>query len=223
MRSRGSTRSRGSLRRTRCTSSPTSCSAAHHLHPRRHDRVRDATGAPIEPASFRSDLHRTCPTRARASRQTPALRRRTGNRLHDPERHVAAGTVFAEIEASTPAAANFVIGTGGERTVFPLAASLDPLLAPDRDGADLPGLADRNSVPLPLPRQRQHRRVRRLRLTRLRDRVEGNPSLRHRTGVVQGTNRLYFNLFLPAGTAPAAGWPVAIYGHGFTDNKNGTR
>ena len=37
---------------------------------------------------------------------------------------------------------------------------------------------------------------------------------------VQGTNRLYFNLFLPAGTAPAGGWPVAIFGHGFGDNKN---
>jgi hypothetical protein len=36
----------------------------------------------------------------------------------------------------------------------------------------------------------------------------------------QGTNRLYFNLFLPAGTAPAGGWPVAIFGHGFGDNKN---
>ena len=50
------------------------------------------------------------------------------------------------------------------------------------------------------------------------------PPVGTRTGVpaVQGTNRLYFNLFLPAGTAPAGGWPVAIYGHGFTDNKNGS-
>ena len=50
------------------------------------------------------------------------------------------------------------------------------------------------------------------------------PAVGTRTGVpaVQGTNRLYFNLFLPAGTAPAGGWPVAIYGHGFTDSKNGS-
>ena len=49
------------------------------------------------------------------------------------------------------------------------------------------------------------------------------PAVGTRTGVpaVQGTNRLYFNLFLPAGAAPAGGWPVAIFGHGFTDNKNG--
>src|SRR3989475_129905 len=39
--------------------------------------------------------------------------------------------------------------------------------------------------------------------------------------VVQGTNTLYFNLFVPAGSAPAAGWPVAIFGHGFTDSKQG--
>jgi hypothetical protein len=50
------------------------------------------------------------------------------------------------------------------------------------------------------------------------------PAVGTRTGVpaVQGTNRLYFNLFLPPGDTPAGGWPVAIYGHGFTDNKNQT-
>jgi fermentation-respiration switch protein FrsA (DUF1100 family) len=37
---------------------------------------------------------------------------------------------------------------------------------------------------------------------------------------VQGTNEIFFNLVLPAGPKPPKGWPVAIYGHGFTDNKN---
>ena len=37
---------------------------------------------------------------------------------------------------------------------------------------------------------------------------------------VQTTNTLYFNLFLPMGTPPEAGWPVAIFGHGFGDTKN---
>ncbi|MGH3117937.1 MAG: Ig-like domain-containing protein [Gaiellales bacterium] len=32
---------------------------------------------------------------------------------------------------------------------------------------------------------------------------------------------IYFNLFIPAGTPPASGWPVAIFGHGFTDSKQG--
>ncbi len=39
--------------------------------------------------------------------------------------------------------------------------------------------------------------------------------------VAQGTNTLHFNLFIPSGAPPAGGWPVAIFGHGFTDSKHG--
>ncbi len=43
------------------------------------------------------------------------------------------------------------------------------------------------------------------------------------TGVpaVQRVDNLVFTLFLPSGTAPAGGWPVAVFGHGFTDSMNG--
>ena len=37
----------------------------------------------------------------------------------------------------------------------------------------------------------------------------------------QGTNDLIVEVFLPSGTRPAAGWPVAIFGHGFTDSMYG--
>ncbi|QDZ29380.1 Ig-like domain-containing protein [Noviherbaspirillum sp. UKPF54] len=37
----------------------------------------------------------------------------------------------------------------------------------------------------------------------------------------QGSNALMFQLFVPAGAKPAAGWPVAIFGHGFTDSMYG--
>src|SRR5262245_27183755 len=49
------------------------------------------------------------------------------------------------------------------------------------------------------------------------------PPIPTRTGVPvpQGENTLYFNLFIPVGTAPPGGWPVAIFGHGFTDSKQG--
>jgi hypothetical protein len=49
------------------------------------------------------------------------------------------------------------------------------------------------------------------------------PAIGTRTGVpaVQGTNTVYFNLFVPSGTPPPGGWPVAIFGHGFTDSKQG--
>jgi len=37
----------------------------------------------------------------------------------------------------------------------------------------------------------------------------------------QGSNELVLQLFVPAGTKPAGGWPVAIFGHGFTDSMYG--
>jgi Bacterial Ig-like domain len=49
------------------------------------------------------------------------------------------------------------------------------------------------------------------------------PAVGTSTGVpaVQSTNQLQFTLFVPGGVKPAGGWPVAIFGHGFTDSKNG--
>jgi hypothetical protein len=38
--------------------------------------------------------------------------------------------------------------------------------------------------------------------------------------MAQGANDVYFNLFLPATPKPPGGWPVAIFGHGFGDDKN---
>ena len=37
----------------------------------------------------------------------------------------------------------------------------------------------------------------------------------------QGSNELVVELFLPSGPRPAGGWPVAIFGHGFTDSMYG--
>jgi hypothetical protein len=37
----------------------------------------------------------------------------------------------------------------------------------------------------------------------------------------QGSEEVFFNLFIPAGPRPTNGWPVAIFGHGFTDSKQG--
>jgi hypothetical protein len=38
---------------------------------------------------------------------------------------------------------------------------------------------------------------------------------------LQGSSELIFQLFVPAGPKPAGGWPVAIFGHGFTDSMYG--
>jgi hypothetical protein len=41
------------------------------------------------------------------------------------------------------------------------------------------------------------------------------------TPAVQSMNEIFFNLYLPSGPKPVNGWPVAIFGHGFTDSKQG--
>ncbi len=38
---------------------------------------------------------------------------------------------------------------------------------------------------------------------------------------VQGSNELIVEMFLPSSPKPAGGWPVAIFGHGFTDSMYG--
>lgn len=40
------------------------------------------------------------------------------------------------------------------------------------------------------------------------------------TPAVQGTDDMYFNLFLPSGPTPSSGWPVVIVGHAVNGNKN---
>ena len=129
--------------------------------------------------------------------------------------------VRRQIKASTPAAANFVIGTGGERTVFPLAGvtsvqfSMQTGTAPTfvNQPSLTPFLAGVGTIAFGAFDAPDYETASKV-----------IPTVGTRTGVpaVQGTNRLYFNLYLPPGAAPAGGWPVAIYGHGFTDNKNQT-
>ena len=48
------------------------------------------------------------------------------------------------------------------------------------------------------------------------------PQVPTRHGVpAQGSEEVFFNLFIPSGPRPTNGWPVAIFGHGFTDSKQG--
>lgn len=131
--------------------------------------------------------------------------------------------VRAQIKASTPAPADFLLGTLGERTVFPL--------------SDITGITFRRQI-LTLPFF-SNATVATPALSLYPGSVgtvafgsylspdyenasKFIPAVGSATGVpaVQGTNRIYFNLFLPSGTPPAGGWPVAIFGHGFGDNKN---
>jgi hypothetical protein len=130
-----------------------------------------------------------------------------------------------QIKSATPAPADFNLGAGGIRTVFPL----DNLTGitwnrqtganPPRFTAGQPNLSLLRIIPGAVggvafgkylsPDYMVHP-------------GEYIPPVGTRTGApqAQGTNEIYFNLFLPSGAKPAGGWPVVILGHGGLLSKN---
>jgi len=186
------------------------------------NRVRDASGKPIESAPFRRHLHHNMSELVRGLPDKL--------RLSD----VAVATVFttqsvtpllehvrARIKGSAPAAADFVLGAGGVRTVFPLASISSILFS--RQITTAPAF---QVSPTATPFLSLHPGS----VSTVAFGSYDSPDYETASKVIppskstappiQGTNRVYFNLFLPTGTAPAGGWPVAIFGHGFGDNKN---
>jgi hypothetical protein len=201
------------------------------------DDVRDADGDRIDSANFRHELN-FGQTKSAADKQyrkdlLGALRLLPAGTQADD---VAAASLFTtqsvtalleqvrrQIKASTPPPADFLLGAGGTRTVFPLAGVTSVLF--NRQTGTAPTFS-LSAVPTPAlsifpgavgtiafgaytsPDYETAGRV--------------IPAVGSKTGVpaVQGTNRVQFNLFLPSGSRPAGGWPVAIFGHGFGDNKN---
>jgi hypothetical protein len=129
-----------------------------------------------------------------------------------------------QLKADTPEPADFRLGPGGPRTVFPLSnvtgitfnqqvrttptfsASAVPLVALDGMAPGAVGeLAfgkylspDYETAGKFIPPVGTH---------------SGTPEVR-------GMNEVFFNLFLPSGPKPPGGWPVALFGHGSGSNKN---
>lgn len=197
------------------------------------DRVRDLAGRPIGSGRFdrfekdsrgeyRDDLHEGLSRWQR----------------HGRPRVVGASvfttmSVSAElekiqdrIERSHPAPVSFEVGAAGQRAVFPAATLVS--LTWNRQLTTGPALS-----PTPL--------LGLAGLGALGPNVVGalafgkftSPSYlgaditfppigtRRGTPAPQGANELHFNLVLPAGPRPAAGYPVALFGHGFGDHKLG--
>lgn len=200
--------------------------------------VRDTAGDPVEAgafATFRHDLDfgQTKDGALKVYRKTllDAL-----GAVGVPESSIVTMSVFstqsatavlekirAQIKAGVPAPADFFLAGGTTPTVFPLSTvtgvtwnqqrTSGPTLTPTPVLAAaalsvIPGVGTLAFGRFASPDYETAARF--------------IPAVGTMTGVpvVQGTNTLYFNLFLPAGTAPAAGWPVAIFGHGFGDSKN---
>ncbi|HEY8704837.1 MAG TPA: Ig-like domain-containing protein [Gaiellaceae bacterium] len=130
--------------------------------------------------------------------------------------------VRRQVDRSHPAPATFTIGSNGERAVFPFASVL-AVNVHRQTGAStfsdtlLPAAV--NAFPGAIGTVAYG--------------SFSSPDYENASKVIpavgsafgtptqQGTNTLYFNLWLPSGAEPSGGWPVAIVGHGFTDSKQG--
>src|SRR5262245_33467436 len=129
-----------------------------------------------------------------------------------------------QIHAATPAAADFLLGPSGERTVFDLGAvtgitwnqqtrvagPLNPVAVNVNLLRFIPGVVGQVAFGKYVSPDYETAE-------------KFIPAVGTRTGtpVVQGVNEVFFNLYLPSGPRPAGGWPVAIFGHGVGGSKQG--
>jgi hypothetical protein len=131
--------------------------------------------------------------------------------------------IRTQIRSSSPAAPSFTLGTAGERTVFPV-SSLTAIQSRRQTGTET---FTTSFLPLPalqvFPGSVSAVAFGSYSSPDYETADKFIPPVGTRTGtpVPEGTNELGFTLFVPSGTEPANGWPVAIFGHGFTDSKNG--
>ena len=135
-----------------------------------------------------------------------------------------------QIKLGTPEAADFNLGPGGTRTVFPLGGVTAIMFRAHTGTGLVPRFAN---VTIPFAALKNPEGIRPGAVATIAFgkyaspdyRVPGEfiPQIPTRSGVpvVQQTNQLFFNLFLPSGDKPAGGWPVAIFGHGGGNDKNG--
>jgi dienelactone hydrolase len=130
-----------------------------------------------------------------------------------------------QIKAATPAPADFFLGPGGTRTVFTLndvtgvrwnqqlrtdSTALSPVNVNLSWLRNTPGAVGRIAFGKYLSPEYE-----------TAERVIPQVGTRTGTPLVQGTNELFFNLYLPSGPEPAGGWPVVLFGHGSGSSKQG--
>jgi hypothetical protein len=199
--------------------------------------VHDASGNPLAQTSFLHDLNfgQTKDAAMKAYRKAliDALPMAMAGGVE--EDNIAAVSLFTtqsinaiskKIRAQlTGGTVNFNLGTAGQRTVFPVSSLLAIQLS-RQNGTSTFATSFVYAAASPLSAL----------LTGVGTIAYGSyaspnyetsaeviPAVGTQTGVpaVQSVNRLEFSLWEPAGTPPAGGWPTAIFGHGFTDSKDG--
>jgi hypothetical protein len=134
-------------------------------------------------------------------------------------------SIREQIKSAAAPAANFNLGSGGQKTVFPLntvtgltwnvqALTVGPLVPTSLNAAlgalqVFPGSISTLAFGKFTGQHWQNAGV-------------FIPAVGTRHSVpTQGSEEIFFNLFIPSGPRPTNGWPVAIFGHGFTDSKQG--
>jgi len=196
--------------------------------------VRDVSGAPVEATDvFRRFRHTVRGDYKHVLLEAIHAARRVSVREDD----IAVASVFTtqsvtavlekirdQIKAQTPEPADFLLGPDKTRTVF----ALDEVRGITWGQQTRDNPPDFTNVPVNLQL-----------LTIIPGAVghiafgkygspdyevhpgEFIPPVGTRTGTpaVEGISEIYFNLFLPSGSAPSSGWPVAIFGHGNGSNK----
>ena len=195
------------------------------------DGVRDASGKKLKSIDMdndESDLRRETSEYRRELRD--ALRSRIPANLK-----VAAAALFStqsisadlykimqSVKSARPTA-NFMIGNNGTtRAMFPLAGTSISLQRQT-------GVASFTTTPLPVtalqvvPGAVGHIAYGTFSSPSYLNDARYIPPTPTRTGqpAPQRDEKLVFQLFLPSGAKPAGGYPVAIFGHGFTDSMYG--
>ena len=200
------------------------------------DGVKAADGSDLDASDFRQDLN---------FGQTKSL----GDKLYReallaalhwsglPPARIADASLFTtqsitsflekvrgQIDASAPAPVSFAIGNGGVRAVFSN-SSITSVLVHRQTGTSTFSNSVLPFAAVPIfpgaigtvaygsfssPNYENAQEV-----------IPATPTGPDSQPAPQGTNTLYFNLYLPSGPEPSGGWPVAIVGHGFTDSKQG--
>jgi len=207
--------------------------------------VRDAAGNPIEATRDFRNLDADDSADAQLRRYRQALRTFIDNgTLHRiapgvEKKDIAAASLFTtesvtatlegirdQVKAAAAPQVSFTIGTHGEKAVFPLSSVTG--LTWRVQGTANPNVL----IPVDLTAAVGALKVfkgsiatiafGKFTSTQWKTPAVVIPQVPTRSGVPsQGKEDLYFNLFIPAGPRPSSGWPVVIFGHGFTDSKQG--
>jgi Bacterial Ig-like domain len=190
------------------------------------DGVKAADGSPLVATDFREqadddygrDLFRALPwTRLPKSRLVAASLFTTQSITSILEQ------VRRAIDRSSPAPVRFDLGPAGTRTVFPVASvtsvtfnrqvgtsSFQPAVQPPAVPVVPGAIATVAYGKFTSPDYENALKV-----------IPPAPTRKLAPVPVQGANELYVNVYLPNRPKPPEGWPVAIFGHGFTDSKQG--